>query len=490
MDSWCIVESIQLLFCKIGVGEIKNMISKSLIEDILNMSLTQGNQFTELFIENKNTTSITLIDGKIETSNSGLSFGIGIRLCDGFKTIYGYTNDATYKNLFKLVKEMSATSESLKRNENIKLIKMNYMNGHTVLIRPADIRKSDKRALLVNAYEAAANYDKSILRVKIDYIDYEQDVIIANTDGVFVEDKRVRTRAVIESVAQEHGNIQSASIGLGAHMGYELYEKKNICECSREASRVAKTMLYAKDSPNGKMPVVINNGLGGVIFHEACGHTLEAHAILNGRSVFANRIGQKIASEKVTLIDDGTISNFLGSQNLDDEGTPMKRNVLIQNGILKGYMIDKFNGEKLGMKSTGSARRQSYKYAPTARMTNTFILNGNSSHDEIISNTEFGLYVKYVGGGSVNPYTGDFNFSVMEGYLIKDGKIGTPVKGATLIGKGAEVLKKVDMVANDLEFSQGWCNSISGMISVNLGQPTIRVEELGVGGGRTISNGY
>jgi TldD protein len=276
--------------------------------------------------------------------------------------------------------------------------------------------------------------------------------------------------------------MQSGYFGPGSGKGFEFFENLDVEWYGKEASRIAKSMIFAEYSPSGKMPVVIDNGFGGVIFHEACGHGLEATSVAKGNSVFAGKLGQQVASRLVTAIDDGTIPNGWGSSNIDDEGNATTRNVLIENGILKNYMVDKLNGRRMSMDVTGSTRRQSYRYAPTSRMTNTFITNGQSTKEEIISNTEHGLYAKYMGGGSVNPATGEFNFSVMEGYKIENGKITNPLRGATLIGTGIDVLGKIDMVGNNLELGQGMCGSISGSIPANVGQPMIRVSEIIVGG--------
>jgi TldD protein len=230
------------------------------------------------------------------------------------------------------------------------------------------------------------------------------------------------------------------------------------------------------------MPVVIDNGFGGVIFHEAVGHSLEATSVAKGASVFSGKKGEKIASELITAIDDGTIANAWGSATYDDEGNLQKRRVLIKDGKLNSYMIDKLNAKRMDDECTNSGRRQSYKFAPTSRMTNTYIDNGESTFDEIIAATEFGLYAKKMGGGSVNPATGDFNFAVGEGYMIRDGKIAEPVRGATLVGTGSEALLKVDMVGNNLLTAQGMCGSASGAIPTDVGQPTIRVSEITVGG--------
>ena len=262
----------------------------------------------------------------------------------------------------------------------------------------------------------------------------------------------------------------------------EMFECIDPIYYGKEAARTACTMLKAKHCPAGKMIVTIDNGFGGVLFHEACGHSLEATSVAKGNSVFADKMGEKIASDKVTAVDDGTIANEWGSINIDDEGNSSNRNVLIEKGILKSYMIDKLNGRRMNMEPTGNARRQSYKYAPTSRMTNTFIEAGEDKEEDIIKSINYGLYAKKLGGGSVNPVTGEFNFAVAEGYLVKNGVIQEAVRGASLIGKGYEVLKNIDMVGENLKQAQGMCGSSSGSIPVNVGQPMIRISEITVGG--------
>ena len=230
------------------------------------------------------------------------------------------------------------------------------------------------------------------------------------------------------------------------------------------------------------MPVVIGNGFGGVIFHEACGHSLEASSVSKGLSVFSNKLGQQIANKAVTAIDDGTLPNEWGSNTIDDEGFKTRKNVLIKNGILNSYLIDQFNGRRMGAEQNGASRRQSYEFEPTSRMSNTYIAPGKYTPEEIIASVPLGLYAKSLGGGSVNPATGDFNFACEEAYIIRDGKVAELVKGATLIGTGAEVLMNIDMVGNDLKLAQGVCGASSGSIPVDVGQPTIRVKEITVGG--------
>ena len=286
----------------------------------------------------------------------------------------------------------------------------------------------------------------------------------------------------VSAIASKNGENQTGSCSPGGRMGMEFYEIHNPKEIGEEAARQAMVMINAGYIPAGKMPVAIGNGFGGVIFHEACGHALEASSVALGQSVFADKLGQQIANEKLTAIDDGTIPNAWGSINIDDEGTPAKKNVLIENGVLKSYMIDKLNGRRMGMASTGNCRRQSYAFEPTSRMTNTFIAPGTDKNEDIIASIEYGLYAKSMGGGSVNPATGQFNFAVNEGYIIRNGKVCEAVRGASLIGKGSDILMDIDMIGSDLKRGQGMCGSSSGSIPTDVGQPMIRVSSITVGG--------
>lgn len=458
------------------------MIKKDLIQEIINIGLRLGGDFVEIFVENKEVDNIEMVAGNIEKSISGIEYGLGIRIFKDNNSVYAYTSDTSRNNLIELVNEACLTISVNKPYEKINLHKNIIQGHHNIIMLPNMVNKNKKIELMKRAYYKAKDYDESILQVKIRYMDYVQDVLISNSEGLFVEDRRVRTRTAIQTTASDGKNMQTGFMGPGAHMGFDFYNTINIEDYAKESARMAKTMLHSQDCPSGPMTVVIDNKFGGVIFHEACGHGLEATSVAKGTSIFANKIGHKVASDLVTAVDDGTIPNGWGSQNIDDEGIPTKKNILIENGILKGYMVDRLNGKRLKMDPTGSGRRQSYKYPPTSRMTNTYIQSGNSKKSDIIANTENGLYAKYMGGGSVNPATGDFNFAVLEGYLIKNGKIDRPVKGATLIGNGKNVLMNIDMVGDNLAHGQGICGSSSGMIPTNVGQPTIRVSSMIVGG--------
>lgn len=457
------------------------MLNKTVLEDILTAALKNGGDFAEVFVEDKISNSINLINGEIDSANSGIDYGIGIRIIKGTNEIYVYTNNDSKDNLIRLAKKAAKQFDKTDLKE-IKLRYVDYENLHNIITYPTQVKKIKKVELIRKAYQAAFDYDDLITQVIISLSDYTQNVQIANSKGVLVEDERTRVRGGIQSVATLEGEKQTGFNGPGAHMGYEFFDEIDLVDKAVDASRMAVTMIKASHAPQGKMPVIIDNKFGGVIFHEACGHGLEATSVAKNSSVFANKIGEQIASPKVTAIDDGTIPNQWGSQNFDDEGHKTQRNILIKDGILKGYMIDYLNGKRLKMDPTGSGRRESYKYSPTSRMTNTFIDNGEYTKEEIIEKTNYGLYAKNMGGGSVNPATGEFNFNVREGYLIKDGQVYKPVRGATLIGKGSEILKKIDLVGNNLDIAEGMCGSMSGSVPAGVGQPTIRVSELTVGG--------
>lgn len=458
------------------------MLNKQVIEDTLNAALTTGGDFAEVYVEDRTNNGIVMIGGKVESTMTGRDYGVGIRIFKGFNSVYAYTNKSDRDSLISTAKKAAAAIDGKQGTTALSLNMTQNENINVIHIDPNTIEKTRKVQLMRRAYDTAFNYDDLITQVTVSYMDYNQDIMVANSEGLWKEDKRVRTRLAISSVASKNGEMQSGFFGPGASKGYEFFENLDVDKYAKEASRIAVTMVNAKYSPSGKMPVIIDNGFGGVIFHEACGHGLEATSVAKGLSVFSDKVGQKIASPLVTAIDDGTIPNEWGSFNIDDEGTPSHRNVLIENGILKGYMIDKLNARRMNMDITGSGRRQSYRYAPTSRMSNTFIDNGKSSPEEIIANTEKGIYAKYMGGGSVNPSTGEFNFAVMEGYIVENGKIKDPVRGATLIGKGTDILNKIDMVGNNMTHGQGMCGSVSGSIPTNVGQPMIRVSEITVGG--------
>lgn len=460
------------------------MLSKGLIEDVLQAALETGGDFSEIFVEDRLTNGMTLQSSRLEKSISGRDFGIGIRVFSGLQSVYAYTNDSSREGLLKAAKTAADAIQNTTSEETIliPLVEETIQTLNPIEIMPNGVEKSRKLEVMQKANDISRNYDEAISQVIVSLLDEEQNILVANSEGKFVGDQRTRSRLAIVSIASDGTNMETGMYGPGAHKGFEFIEQLNLEHYAKESARMAATMLHADPAPSGKFPVIIDNEFGGVIFHEACGHGLEATAVAKNSSVFANKLGEKVASDLVTYIDDGTLENEWGSINIDDEGEKSRKNVLIENGILKGYMIDKLNGRRMNMESTGSGRRESYKYAPTSRMTNTYIAPGESTPEEIIANTENGIYAKYMGGGSVNPGTGDFNFAVNEAYLVKDGKIDKPIKGATLIGNGATTIQNIDKVGNNLGHGAGMCGASSGSIPVNVGQPMVRVSEITVGG--------
>lgn len=465
------------------------LLEQKLIEQILDTALETGADFSEVYIEDHQSSVLQSVSGRLEKSNNTKTFGVGIRVAKKFQSVYGYTNSKNPEDLVKLAKDLSKSFSDEVLTKRTPLMELEVGKKHQVKIKPSEVDLKDKVKLLKTAYKAASEYDEVIKQVICYLVDDEKDVLIANSEGRFVTETRVKVRLMVSAVASDKGMMQTGTDGDGSGKGYEfLFEEMDIPARGESAAKIAKTMLYADDCPSGVMPVIIHNAFGGVIFHEACGHSLEATSVAKDASVFCGKLNTKVASDIVTAIDDGTIENGWGSANYDDEGYPQQRRVLIENGILKSYMIDKINARRMNMEPTGSSRRQNYKFSPTSRMSNTFIDNGESTFEEIIKNTEYGLFAKKMGGGSVNPGNGDFNFSVMEGYMVRNGEIAEPVKGAALVGNGADILHKIDMVGNNLTRQRGMCGSASGSIPADVGQPTIRVKEITVGGRRKGAN--
>lgn len=458
------------------------MLKKQIVEEVLQASLATGGDFAEIFEETTYSNRYTMLNGVVENANSGIRYGIGLRIYHDLQSVYAYTSDTSVENLMKTARTLAASIQGEATTTCATLEEVFYENAHPIKKMPREYPADVKIALMKEANDAALAYDPVIKKVMTSYFDEEQHVAISNSKGRYIQDVRVRTRLSIEAIAMDGELLESGSSRPGGSSGLEFYETHKPKDAGMEAARIAKTMLYADDCPSGVMSVVIDNGFGGVIFHEACGHSLEAAAIAKNQSVFCGKMGQKIASDCVTAIDDGTIPNAWGSSNIDDEGNFTKRNVLIKDGILQSYLVDTLNGKRMQTPSTSSARRESYQYAPVSRMTNTFIANGNDTLEAIIKDTKYGLYAKSMGGGSVTPTTGDYNFSVREAYIIKDGVIGKPVKGATLIGNGSDTLLKIDRVGNNLACDQGMCGASSGSIPTDVGQPVLRVSEMIVGG--------
>lgn len=458
------------------------MLTRELLGEVLQKAVSTGADFAEIFAEHTKSNAITMIDGKVETITDNYLSGVGVRVYKDLKSAYASTTDLSREGLLRCAENAAYAVANGTGRLDFRLTERLFGNVHPIKVVPATVPNAVKAEILRTGSNAAKAYHESISQVQGTLLDIDHNILIANTEGLYTEDRQIRTRLMINAVASKDGENQSGVQSPGRRMGLEMFDEIDPAAVGREAARQAVTMLGAGYCPAGKMTVAIENGFGGVIFHEACGHSLEATSVALGKSQFTGKLGQQIANPKVTAIDDGTIPNAWGSINIDDEGNPSRRNVLIENGILKGYLIDRLNGRRMGMGPTGSARRQSYLFEPTSRMTNTFIANGTDDNAEIIKSIENGLYCRQMGGGSVNPVTGEFNFAVTEGYLVRNGEICEPVRGASLIGKGSEILMNIDMVGQNLDCGQGMCGSLSGSIPTNVGQPLIRVSSITVGG--------
>lgn len=461
------------------------MLDKSIARDVLDAALATGGDFAELFMEDRRLGSLLLQSNRLEGVNSGRKHGAGIRVYTGLTAVYAYTNDTDREGLLRCAKAAAGAVIEQKNGgaECKPLVTSEYKSIHEYRMLPSDVETRKKVELLRAANAAAREAGDEISQVLCLYNDSEQDVLICNSDGLYVTDRRVYGRLVCQAIASSGTENQMASEAPGALRGFEHFiDTIDATAVGRGVGKAAVKMLHAPMCPAGIMPVVIDNGFGGVIFHEACGHSLEATSVAFGQSEFCGKLGKQIATPIVSAVDDGTMPGEWGSENVDDEGTPTARLVLIENGILKNYMIDRLNGRRMGMAPTGSARRESYAFAPTSRMRNTFICPGSDDNDEMIATMGDGLYAAKLGGGSVNPVTGEFNFAVNEGYLVKNGKIDTPVRGASLIGKGSEILMKIDRVGKEMKMAQGMCGSLSGSVPTNVGQPMIRVSSMTVGG--------
>lgn len=459
------------------------MLNKAQGLRILQKGLATGADYAEIFIEDKISQNISIENGKVETSSINRTYGAGVRLLKNYQSVYGYTNEVNEKSITKLIESLSKSF-----HEKPCVFLDNLVKKPVKTLSKSEIpfeKVSDQEVInyLKSGEEIMSKFDNRIVRTNASLSHQHSHIQIINSKGYILLDEKERGRCALSCVAAEDGKIETGFEGPGASAGFEFFLKNvNIKEVANRVASNAIMMLEAKECPSGKIPVIIGNGFGGTLFHEACGHPLEASAVSKGLSVFANKIGQPIASPVVSAIDDGTIPNGWGSNNIDDEGNPTQKTLLIENGILKNYLIDDFNGRRMGLKGNGACRRQSYRFEPTSRMSNTFICNGKSTPEEIIKATKFGLYAQSLAGGSVNPVTGEFNFGCSVAYIVRDGKICEPVRGASIIGTGQDILMKIDMVGNDLARAQGMCGAASGYCPVDVGQPTIRVSEMTVGG--------
>ncbi|SMB94753.1 microcin-processing peptidase 2. Unknown type peptidase. MEROPS family U62 [Desulfonispora thiosulfatigenes DSM 11270] len=455
---------------------------KKLLKEILDVSLSKGADFAEIFIEEKQTTGISCEEKKIERINSGMDIGAGIRVIAGESTAYTFTNELTKEKLLEIAEVASKVAKGSKKNTSLDFTVPSPVVEFDIEIRPDQVNIDDKVDKIKICDSACRSVDEKIKQVSVGYGDVLQKVTIANSNGVFVEDERIRTRFVCNAIANDGKSIQTGFSSLGGTRGFEIFKHNDPKDLGVEAANRAVLMLSAEGSPSGKMPIVMAAEAGGTMVHEACGHGLEADLVQKGLSVYANKKGEKVASSAVTVVDDATIAHKYGSYRYDDEGNKGQKNVLIKDGILENYMYDYLTATKDKRESTGNGRRQSYQERPIPRMTNTYIAKGNDDPEKIVKSTKHGLFVKKMGGGQVNTTNGDYVFDVAEGYLIENGEITKPVKGATLTGNGPETLQMIEMVGNDLGYAIGTCGKEGQGVPVSDAQPTMKIKELIVGG--------
>ena len=449
---------------------------------VLKKTLSGGGEFADIFIERSTPFSVVCEDGKIEKVISGLDCGAGVRLINGRRTAYAYTNDVTTDSLLEIADAVRQTASTGDYYASIKLVRKNPKKDFPIKKSPETVSAADKVALVLQANTVARSLDRRIRQATVMYRENRQQVVIANSDGAMVEDDRLHLTAMVHVVAAEGDVIQTGYEPVGGLAGMELLDEYPLTKAAETAVRRAVMMLSARKAPAGRMPVVLSSEAGGTMIHEAVGHGLEADLAQSGLSVYSNRIGDRIASPLITVVDDATLEGRRGSFRFDDEGIEAERTVLVDKGILKTFMYDRLTAMKEGAASTGNGRRESYKHRPIPRMTNTMITPGESDPGAILRSTPRGLFVKKMGGGQVNTVNGDFVFEVSEGYLIENGGVGAPVRGATLTGNGPRVLMSIDRVGFDLGFSIGTCGKDGQGSPVSDAQPTLRIPEITVGG--------
>ncbi|MCQ1059219.1 TldD/PmbA family protein [Photobacterium sp. DNB23_23_1] len=459
------------------------MLNPATAQAVIDHALFLGADFAELFIEHHQSSSVELLSGDIDKVNSGIDFGIGVRLFFGHKVLYGYTNSTDEEELKRVTGLLAAKD---KRDQIVNAGALNlsrYQTKHACQQPLSQSPNLDAKIAFLRQCDAAArDEDEKINQFIGRILQREQQIEIFNSTGLHIGDTRHYTRVAATAIAQNGSEQSTGFEAPGALTGWEFNTHLDAKELGHAVAKQAMVKLFAENCPSGEMPVIIGNGFGGVIFHEACGHLLETTSVAKKASVFHDKMGEMIANPVVSAVDDGTMTNEWGSINIDDEGMETQRTQLIKDGKLTSFMVDHMGSLKTGFTPTGSGRRESYKYAPTSRMRNTFIEPGDSSLDEMIASVEKGIYAKKMGGGSVQPGTGEFNFAVQEAYLVENGQITKPLKSATLISTGPKVLKEISMIGSDFALAAGMCGSVSGSVPTTVGQPALKVDNILVGG--------
>jgi len=459
------------------------VLDDAVLERTLHTALRNGGDFAEVFAEDRRSSTARLDDGKVEELVSGRDRGAGVRVVRGDTTGYAHTADLSEDGLREAAEAAAAAARGGGGGSRVVALERRAVAPpHEVTTMPESVPKGRKVEVLQRADDVARSEGDAIRQVSVGYADSHRHILVANSDGLLTEDDQVRTRFMVQCVALGDTGMQTGMEGPGRTVGFEIFDEIDPDEVARTAARRAMTMLNARPAPSGKLPVVLKRGAGGVLFHEACGHGLEADLVARDASVFRGRVGEQVASPLVTLVDDGRLAREWGAYAIDDEGAPAQRNVLIENGVLTDYMWDLLRARKDGRASSGNGRRETYQHLPMVRMTNTYLERGDEDPDEIIRQTPYGIYCVALGGGQVDTASGDFVFGITEAYMIEDGQITEPVRAAQLIGNGPDTLRRVDVVGNDFDTWAGTCGKEGQGVPVSSGQPTLRVSELTVGG--------
>ena len=459
-------------------------INETEIFNFLSSMSDNGSDYSDLFFQHSIAESWVLDEGIVKDGSYNITHGVGARCVSGDQTGFSYSDDLNLKAIQGAVDFAKGISNH-KSNKPPKILKSTSYPSKYAAISPLDSLSSEQKVDMLRQIDSMARKEPKVVQVNASLSGAYTEVLIASTDGVYQVDCRPMVRVNVSVVVEHNGRIEQASTGGGGRYDYSYFAKNSLAETyTKEAIRLALVALDSKDAPAGKMPVILGSGWPGVLLHEAIGHGLEGDFNRKGSSVFSGRIGEKVASEKCTIVDNGTIENRRGSLTIDDEGTPTQETTLIENGLLKGYMMDKMNGRLMNKPSTGNGRRESYAHIPMPRMTNTYMLNGDDKFEDMISSVDDGIYAKNFDGGQVDITSGKFVFSANEAYLVKNGKITTPIKGATLIGSGDEVLHQISMVGDDLKLDPGIgvCGKDGQSVPVGVGQPSLKVDTLTVGG--------
>jgi TldD protein len=455
-----------------------------LLRATIERALRRGGDFAEVFIEDRDSLGLRLEDGRIEQTSGGRETGAAVRLLTGERTYYAYSDAVDEAGLSAAADAVAAAmSAGAQGPEIVHLGAVRADPGkNPVLTPPGDVAIARKALLVRAGDEAARAVSAEIDQVIVGYGDTRQKVLIANSLGDLVLDDRTRTRYTAYAVARRGDVKQTGHEAVGGSAGFELVDEEIARQVAQTAAEKACTMLDAKPAPAGPMPVVLANGFGGTLFHEACGHGLEADAVAKDASVYAGKMGDVVASSIVSAYDEGSIANGWGSQAYDDEGVPTQKTLVIEEGRLAGYLYDRLRAREAGAAPTGNGRRQSFRHVPIPRMTTTYIAPGEATPEEIIAATQKGVYAKSLAGGQVDPATGDFIFGVAEAYLIEDGRITAPLIGASLRGNCIDILMKIDMIAGDFDVKTGVCGKDGQGVPVGTGQATLRIAEMTVGG--------